>query len=168
MEEWRDVIGCEGWYQVSSKGRVRSVDRVVTFSDGRLRKYKGRIISQYLGNGYPRVTLKMNGVDLRAHVHSLVAKAFLGPRPFAHDVLHGDGNRANNFVSNLRYGTRKDNSRDSITHGTHLRLAQRKFDNKIVQKIKKAQGLTYSQLAAAFGISRTHAFNIKNGLRRKD
>lgn len=167
-EEWRPVVGYEGWYEVSSQGRVRSVARTVMFADGRARQYDGKQLSTYLGNGYLRTTLKRNGKDFRAHVHTLVAEAFIGPRPEGQEVCHWDGDRANAELSNLRYGTRIENAADRIRHGTHVRLFARKIPPDVVKKIKAATGMTYASIAQEFGVSRTHAFNIRNNLRRKD
>lgn len=52
-------------------------------------------------------------------VHQLVLFAFVGPRPRKHDCCHSDGNRKNNVLSNLRWGTRSENQKDSVRHGTH-------------------------------------------------
>lgn len=53
-------------------------------------------------------------------VHSLVAEAFIGPRPPGCEVAHKDGSRTNNFLSNLRYATYSENNADKLQHGTHL------------------------------------------------
>lgn len=50
-------------------------------------------------------------------VHTLVLRAFVGPRPEGTDVAHGDGNPANNALSNLRYASRSDNNKDVVFHG---------------------------------------------------
>lgn len=48
MEEvWKDIKNWEGSYQVSNFGRVRSLERIITFSDGRIRKFQGREIKTY-------------------------------------------------------------------------------------------------------------------------
>jgi len=110
-EEWREV---HGWpdYRVSNLGRVAS--------------HKGaqpRMLSQVLvgrpGLEYPRVTLSGPGRRQLRSVHSLVAEAFIGPRPSGLDVRHLDGDRYNPRASNLRFGTRSENMQDSVAHGTH-------------------------------------------------
>ena len=45
LEQWKPVHGYEGIYEVSSHGRVRSVDRTVTRSDGKVHRYKGKALS---------------------------------------------------------------------------------------------------------------------------
>jgi NUMOD4 motif len=79
---WKPIPEWEGWYEASSTGEIRSVPRTITFSDGRVRSYRGQVLSQYSDkDGYFKVTLKKNGKDLRAHVHVLIAAAFYGVRP---------------------------------------------------------------------------------------
>ena len=74
--------------------------------------------------GYYRVTLSRNGKKYNRLVHQLVAEAFLGPRPDGMFACHRDGDNTNNNVSNLYYGTRSDNVRDAVRHGTHVMLKQ--------------------------------------------
>ena len=126
VEQWRPVRGYEGIYEVSSHGRVRSVDRVVTRSDGQVRRFKGKVRSTPLlqQTGYPFVNLCIQGKCQVRTVHSLVAEAFIGPRPEGAEVCHNDGNPANNRVDNLRYGTSSDNALDKVRHGTHHNTAK--------------------------------------------
>lgn len=114
-EKWLPIPGYEGAYEVSDLGRVRSVART-----GATRRIPQRILRQSVGtHGYPKVTLQ-KGLRGKSHtVHSLVALAFLGPRPGGMEVRHMDGNRLNPASSNLRYGTPSENKRDQVRHGTH-------------------------------------------------
>ena len=119
-EHWKPVNGYEGIYEASSHGRIRSLDRTITRSDGQVRRLKGRAMRATLNeHGYPFVDLRNQGKRRVRKVHSLVAEAFIGPRPDSMDVCHNDGNPANNHVDNLRYGTRSDNTLDKVRHGTH-------------------------------------------------
>lgn len=105
MERWRPVVGFEGRYDVSNRGRVYSwvTERVL----------RPGIAS----NGYPTVAL---GRGKTKTVHSLVAAAFIGPCPPGMEVRHRDGNRRNPRATNLEYGTRADNIRDAVKHGTWM------------------------------------------------
>lgn len=121
-EVWRRV---PGWpYEVSSLGRLRSTDRVVE----QLNRWGG--ISKRLLRGRPiKLTLQDDGdyVMVALHhegrrwdvaVHVLVCLAFLGPKPSTkHQALHWDGNKQNNWLSNLRWGTWQDNYDDQVRHG---------------------------------------------------
>jgi len=112
-EEWRAIAGREGEYEVSSLGRVRSLDRVL--ADGRRRK--GQILAPRFGaTGYVTTCLGAGNYRL---VHRLVVEAFIGPIPEGQDVRHLDGSRTNNVPENLCYGTRLENMADQRRHGTH-------------------------------------------------
>lgn len=71
-----------------------------------------------LSVGYPLVCVRFrNGRYCAVHVHTLVARAFIGPRPKGQDVRHLDDNELNNRPSNLAYGTRKMNMADAFRNG---------------------------------------------------
>ena len=126
VEQWKPVHGYEGIYEVSSHGRVRSVDRTVTRSDGQVRHLEGKVLRAALSKrgGYPIVSLYAHGKNKMRYVHSLVAEAFIGTRPEGMEVCHGDGDPNNNHVENLRYGTQSDNELDKVRHGTHTNAAK--------------------------------------------
>lgn len=116
-EEWRPVVGFEGFYEVSDRGRVRSVAKVLPFMSKKgnwhTRRTKARVIAQNnINSGYLIVHLYKNNKRTPRTVHSLMAAAFFGPRPPKHDVAHNDGNRRRNVLSNLRYATRSENLLD--------------------------------------------------------
>ncbi len=114
-EEWRPVVGHEGYYEVSNLGGVRSVDRVNARG-----RWKGRPLRPATrDSGHLCVSLCRNSVCRTKNVHSLVAEAFIGPRPDGLQVAHYDGNPTNNILSNLRYATQSENLLDSVRHGTH-------------------------------------------------
>lgn len=120
--QWRPVFGYEGLYEVSSRGDVRSVDRVVyQLNRGGVevpQLYAGRLLSPFdNGRGYLVVGLWKDGCRKQQPVHRLVAGAFIGPCPDGMEVCHGDGNRQNNAIANLRYGTVWENGQDRIRHG---------------------------------------------------
>lgn len=104
MEEWRDVYGYEGFYQVSSKGRVRSLDRE---SSGK--KYRGKILSSKVAAGYRIVGLCKDGKKASQRVHRLVARAFIENPDNLSEVNHLDGNKNNNCVENLEWCTSREN-----------------------------------------------------------
>ena len=124
-ERWKPVNGYEGIYEVSNHGRVRSVDRTVTHSDGRVRRLNGKVRSAPLNQrGYQVVNLCIHGKCQMRTVHSLVAETFIGTRPEGMEVCHNDGSKTNNHVDNLRYGTRSDNMLDRVRHGTDYNTAK--------------------------------------------
>ena len=106
-ERWLPVPGYEGRYDVSDLGRGRS-----WVSPGR--RTQPRILkSSPTSAGYLAVSLtRGDGRKTTRTIHSLVAAAFLGPRPAGQEVRHLDGNPLNNTLGNLAYGTRSENRQD--------------------------------------------------------
>ena len=112
MEEWKDVVGYEGYYQVSSHGRVRSLDHKAINRYGGM--IKGRILKPYICAGYQAVGLHANNVREHKLIHRLVAEAFVLNQDDKPVVNHIDENKFNNFVNNLEWVT----CRENINHGT--------------------------------------------------
>lgn len=113
VENWRPVPGYEGIYEVSDRGNVRSLPRVVVGTRD-TRRYPGVPLKAKLTHGYRTVTLCRNGRCRATRVHHLVLLAFVGPRPTGAHGLHGDDNRLNNSPDNLRWGTQKENVADAV------------------------------------------------------
>lgn len=110
-EVWKDVPNYEGHYQVSNMGNVRSIDRYVNQLNYR-RLIKGKLLSQCLSMGYPRVGLTKNGKHDKIRVHALVAMAFLGHKQEGYKLVvnHIDNNKQNNNVENLEVVTQRYNA----------------------------------------------------------
>lgn len=103
-EVWKDVVGYEGLYEVSSYGNVRKAD--------------GTMLSTAVDNtGYMKVALNKDKTWKRYCVHVLVLSAFVCTRPAGMVARHLNSNKANNHVSNLSWGSSKDNGEDRIVHG---------------------------------------------------
>jgi hypothetical protein len=122
-EQWRDVPGYEGYYSVSNHGRVRSLDRQITYRDGSVRRFSGHDLHPTIHNrgGYHRVALCREGTKKPHLVQWLVAAAFLGPRPEGQVVRHLDDDPQNNVVGNLAYGTQSQNMYDAVGNYRHFR-----------------------------------------------
>lgn len=115
-EVWKPVVGYEGYYEVSSLGRIRSVKRTVKGIDGKNYRLNSAIKRQFdNGKGYYYVSLCVNGVQKPMVVHRLVAKAFLPNPDNLPEVNHKDENPLNNRADNLEWCTRQYNQR----YGTH-------------------------------------------------
>lgn len=166
MEEWRPVVGYEGLYEISSCGRARrtaSTNRLRT--DGvlkpRLQLRPGRPSGDFL------VGLRRDGKRQTARVHTLVATAFLGPRPDDCEVNHLDGNPQNNAASNLEWATHSENMRHSYRLGVHDRRGARhnqaKFSDEVVRQIRALRGVfSQRQIARQFGTSGGVICDIQN------
>ena len=119
MEIWKDIEGYNGLYQVSNKGRVKSLQRVVQRRNGRSIPIKEKIIAFHLHkHGYHQVRL-WNVKSKLCTIHRLVANAFL-PNPNNYPVvMHLDNNPANNFVSNLSWGNQSINMLHCVKSGRY-------------------------------------------------
>lgn len=119
-EAWRPVAEVPG-YEVSDRGRVRSVARTVARSNGIPQRVAARVLAPHTSTtGYRAVRLCRDGRPIPRKVHALVAAAFIGPRPEGLEVRHLNGDRLDNRAENLAYGTRSENMRDAVRHGTHV------------------------------------------------
>lgn len=122
-EEWRPVLGFEDYYEVSNRGGVRSLERVIPAPYGSTRKIPGRVMKPTKDHdGYLWVIFSVNGERKRKSVHSLVLEAFIGERPPGHDIAHADANPSNNALENLRYATRSENMMDMVINGDHHKM----------------------------------------------
>lgn len=131
-EQWRSVVGFEGFYEVSDRGRIRSVPRVVTYEQaGKVmsQSYPGKEIRHHPGDkGYRLVCLYREGRQTTCRVHRLVLEAFVGPANGLQGC-HRNGDCADNRLTNLKWGTNSDNQRDSVEHGTHHQARKTHCDN---------------------------------------
>jgi hypothetical protein len=105
-EIWLDIEGYEGYYQVSSKGRVKSLRR----KDKRGHNLQERILKLGLvGKGYHAVKLCKAGIKKTALVHRLVALTFIPNPENKSEVNHKNGVKTYNFVVNLEWATSLEN-----------------------------------------------------------
>ena len=144
VEVWKDIEGYEGACEVSTFGRVRSLDREYykCYSDGRMQltKHRGRILRQQLSNkGYWVVTIVYKNKFTTLSVSRLVAKAFLPNPDNLPEVNHKDENPKNNHVSNLEWCDHLYNIRYGTGIERHL-LPRRKC---IEQLTKDGQHVAY-------------------------
>ncbi|SKF61468.1 NUMOD4 motif [Mycobacteroides abscessus subsp. abscessus] len=123
-EAWKPIAGYEGWYEVSNRGRVRSLDRTVI---GRWGPYlvRGRTLAPPAReSGHLSVGLYKNGPSRRHLVHRLVLEAFVGPAPEGMVTCHNNGDPSDNRIENLRWDTQSANQFDSVRHGTHAMVSR--------------------------------------------
>lgn len=115
-ELWKDVEGYEGMYQVSSFGRVRSLNRFV--SSGNF--WKGRFLKLCINSKkvpYLQVSLSKSNIRKQFHVHRLVAKAFIPNLKNQKYTHHKDHNPINNMISNLVWCSNSDNAKEAYKAG---------------------------------------------------
>ncbi len=119
MEEkeiWKEVRNYEGFYEVSNKGRVRSVDRTIFVKDKKIH-LKSKILALNSNKGgYLLCDFHKGGVKVRRQVHRVVAETFLKcENPSEMHVDHINTIRTDNRVRNLRFVTRKENNNNPLT-----------------------------------------------------
>ena len=173
MEEWRDVVGYEGLYQVSSLGRVKSLAR--SYHAPRkgtmaLIPIPERMLSRVVGKvGYFTVGLSRLGKTKTVYVHQLVCEAWHGPRPTGHDVAHSDGDKLNCAPQNLRWATRRENLLDKARHGTQPRgndLWFTKIPDAVVREIRRDKDKSVTQWARELGVCHGTVSAIRRGNER--
>ena len=112
IEIWKDVKGYEGSYQVSNLGRVKSLDRIIVYSNGRIHNQKGKNINGFINtSGYMSVDLYKNGKSKKHYIHRLVATMFIDNPRDKNEINHIDENKLNNCAKNLEWCTSSENKR---------------------------------------------------------
>ncbi len=172
-EQWRDVVGYEGSYQVSDHGHVRRHPSSPRPSGS---VSPGRAMKQRVTRGYSRVGLRRDGVQREFQVHRLVLVSFVGepPSPSA-QCNHEDGVKTNNRVGNLEWCSAGENIRHAVSTGLKLPLVGDKHPNTRVsddqvremRELYRTTPLTKTELGRRFGVGQQHASDIISGRRRK-
>lgn len=174
IEEWRDVSGYEGLYQVSNLGRVKSLPRERIYPTGKVYRRPEVLLKPAISKngGYPIVNLITPGIyqGRTCPVHVLVATAF-HEKPddgVYREVRHLDGNSLNSRFDNLAWGTRVENQADRILHGRTNRgercgtskLTQRQVD--AIRVLLEDTLMSQEEIAKWFGISEATVSGIKH------
>lgn len=108
-EAWRDIRGYEGFYQVSDKGLIRSLDRYINNNGAQVFREGQMITGANNGSGYLQCHLHKYGVRETVFVHKIVAQEFIeNPRELS-EVNHIDHDKNNNSAKNLEWCTREEN-----------------------------------------------------------
>ena len=170
-DEWRDIVGYEGLYQISKQGQVKRLERAAT--DGRLIREK--ILNRRISpSGYYRVNMRKNGGRKCHLVHRLVPEAFIpnpGTKPF---INHIDGDKLNSVVENLEWVTPKENVDHAISVGLMKEIPpcslqgesnpRHKITRKMAEKIRElyASGnYTLKQIADMYCVDKCTVWDIK-------
>jgi len=161
-EIWKSVLNWEGHYEVSNRGRVRSLARGMNAGWCGFQTKKGRVIRSWKRQGRIFISLFGDGRRATATVHRLVLEAFVGPRPRGMESRHLDGNVSNNALDNLTWGTKEENENDKFRHGTRNRLMLTEAEVQSIRSSKQFQ----ADLAEQFGITQSMVSRIKSGDRR--
>lgn len=163
-ERWKEILNWEK-FSVSSWGRVRN-------------NLTGRYLTQQPKGawGHLKVMLHRNGAQERGEdrkdfsVHRLVASAFIENEDGLPEVRHLNGLAWDNTVDNLLWGTRQDNIKDAVLHGSMEKQSKSLFTPEDVQYIRTAVKYTGFDgvMASKYGVSRECIRDIRTGKRWKD
>lgn len=160
QEVWKDIPGYEGKYQASNMGNIRSVERVIQRANGTTCTIKQRVLKQTSKAGYPHVNL---GYNKTKKVHALVALTFIGDRPCKADVRHKDGNKDNNKLSNLEYGTRSENNLDWYKIRGYVTRSQKLSPQKAMEiRDLLSKGKSQREIANHYCVCKSTITAIKN------
>jgi hypothetical protein len=158
-EIWKDVVGWEGWYEISSEGRIRSVSRTVnTKKENGSRIEIGKILKPWkTPKGYLQIGLVKNNCEKRYSLHRLVAIAFHPNPENKPQVNHKNGIKTDCRAINLEWTTAKENIRHSIESG--LSNKRQKLTNEQILEIRNRPRKygDMNKMAIEFN---THASNI--------
>lgn len=165
-ERWKDIRKYEGRYQISNHGSVRSLPR----------PWRKRLLILQLGkdtDGYRQVVLHKDNNKVTRKVHQLVLEAFSNDRPNGGVTRHLDGNKNNNHIDNLRWGTAVENAQDAVRHKTSpgfrsfgINNGRSKLIESDVRKIKqllKSCLHEQQEIAVMFGVCKQTITFIKQG-----
>ncbi len=159
---WRPVAGFEQTHEISDQGVVRRKERVLVNCNGIKRRWPAAQLKVTTkSNGYQHITLThADGSAKTLHVHRMVLESFVGPCPEGCEALHADGNKSNNALNNLRWGTHPENCMDRSRHGSSGKV----LDFAKAEQIRALRGsLTQHEIAKRFGVSQCLVSSVQLG-----
>lgn len=174
MEKWKHIKEYKGYYQVSNTGKIRSLDRVITYT--RNGSQIGVFVKGYelsgsiTGCGYLRVHLIGGSSKKSILVHRLVAKAFRRTVKDKLFINHLDGNKLNNHVSNLVWCTHAENIQHAFDTGlnshkgsSHTKSIFSEMDVLFIHEIIIAGGTSFNQISNMYGVQEAAISSIATG-----
>jgi NUMOD4 motif-containing protein/HNH endonuclease len=171
-EIWKGVLGWENRYEVSSIGRVRSVEREGKHYSGSKSLWKSKMLKFNINRGYKHVLLYRSEFDKqRTGVHRLVAAAFIPNPDNKPTVNHINCNPGDNRVENLEWATYKEQQDHAAKSGhRYMTLGEmsnfskltesdvieirRLFDNGIMTRIEIANKFSMAKSNVQYIVNR--------------
>jgi len=158
QEEWKEIQGYNGKYQVSNLGRLK------TFN---YRRNAFILKQEQIKSGYKRASLSILNIKKRHLVHVLVSQEFLGHKHnHSFKVIdHIDDNKINNFFRNLRIVNHRDNiikNKIGITGQNNIRIMKGKFQVRFIINKKQKYFGCYKTIEEAIIVRDNVVKEIKN------
>lgn len=166
-EVFRPVKGFEGFYEISNKGRVKTL---YTSSQGK-RGGGDFLKERTTRQGYKFYQLNKSGKKSTVLTHRLIAQAFIENPEGKNEINHIDGNKANNNLDNLEWCTRKENIKHAFETGLNVgRKGEKNFLSKLTyEKVKEIKELltegnmSAKDIGKKYGVSQSCITNINLG-----
>lgn len=133
-EIWKPIKGFETAYEISNKGRVKSLSRFTTVKNHQ-RLVKSRMIKlNPSDHGYLMFGIRINKFRKAGYVHRIVAETFVPNPKNLPEVNHKDGNKQNNNSENLEWCTHKDNVHHGIRTGLTVNYGENSKNHVLTEK----------------------------------
>lgn len=167
MEIWKDIEGYEGLYQISSLGNVKSLSRMLKHNKGGVKVKRETILKHQLTSGYPSVCLYNGNRVKQAHIHRLLAIAFIPNPDNKPEVNHINGIKKDFRIENLEWCTVSEN----IKHAWNTGLSKawnkgsgKRSSEEIRIKVKelRSKGITQYRIAEIVSINQSEVSRILN------
>jgi len=170
-EKWKDIKNYEGYYQVSNKGKVRGVARLINGGGSQNKRFiKEKVLKNHVKqNGYCQVRLTKDGISKDFLVHRLVAISFKGTIEGSPHVNHIDGNKQNNKLDNLEWCNTFENMQHAFDIGLvdnrGIKSPNNKYSEAQILLVKKLlqEGHSNVTISKMTGVNRTTVYRVKIG-----
>ena len=172
-EIWKSIKGYGGMYKVSNLGRVKSIDRYINHPYFGKIKRKSKILTPGKDKGgYLLVGLRKNNKQKTKYIHRLVAEHFIPKLKNKHQINHIDGNKKNNYISNLEWCNSSENKKHAFKIGLKTFKGENHPRSKLTsKKVKEIRGkyknkdITQIELAKEYNIDQMQVSRIVNYIR---
>jgi len=153
-------------YAITRDGRVWSNPKETSRGVGL--QHFGKWLKPRIRRRYWAVTLRKEGRPYTRSIHRLVLETYVGPCPSGMQCRHLDGDRNNNYLTNLKWGTGSENAQDEIRHGGRRgekngRAKLTNTDIGVIRYLRDIAKFTLKDIAWQFDMTRSNIGHICRG-----